>query len=506
MSPALPRPARASRTTLFMSALVAALLCFVVSSVSMPGEVLGATSAKTAMCSANLRTIATTSGRVRATIKKGTKVSVVATVTGGSWRTTCAGKPVHGRSWLRISAINGRSVRSIFGVRYMYAAAGLFKPVVYSYTRYAACSVYLRTGPDQTTAAKALIKVDVPVTIVASVAGTAYNTTCAGQPAVGTGWYRISAVNGKSVSSLYGVSYVYAMGVLFKTTVTTTAVLTPAGTKTVNVSSVAALMTALADNTVDVIVVANGTYHISHAGNQASDSLWIGSRYAGRTRAVTVRAATIGGVTFDGGGGALGGISFNGGAHDQTWDGFHFANGVTGQTGVVMFGGYSGMAAPYNIALKHITIDASCHRVYSGATDHAMYFSYALDGWRNILVEDFTVNATDTMGLASAIHMDHGYASDAPNVAAHGVTVRRLVFNGNKGIPSQQAILLWQPPTRDWLFDGATITNAGSSAIRYESTATNIVFKDITSVNSGGFYSSQGANPAGVTFINDVLH
>ena len=218
MSPALPRPAHASRTTLFMSALVAALFCLVVTSVAMPGDVLGATSAKTAMCSANLRTIATTSGRVRATIKKGTKVSVVATVTGGSWRTTCAGKPVHGRSWLRISAINGRSVRSIFGVKYMYAAAGLFKPVVYSYTRYAACSVYLRTGPDQTTAAKALIKVDVPVTIVASVAGTAYNTTCAGQPAVGTGWYRISAVNGKSVSSLYGVSYVYAAGVLFKTT------------------------------------------------------------------------------------------------------------------------------------------------------------------------------------------------------------------------------------------------------------------------------------------------
>ena len=268
MSPALPRPAHASRTTLFMSALVAALFCLVVTSVAMPGDVLGATSAKTAMCSANLRTIATTSGRVRATIKKGTKVSVVATVTGGSWRTTCAGKPVHGRSWLRISAINGRSVRSIFGVKYMYAAAGLFKPVVYSYTRYAACSVYLRTGPDQTTAAKALIKVDVPVTIVASVAGTAYNTTCAGQPAVGTGWYRISAVNGKSVSSLYGVSYVYAMGVLFKTTptVVTAVVPAPAGTKTVNVSSVAALMTALADNTVDVIVVANGTYRISRLG------------------------------------------------------------------------------------------------------------------------------------------------------------------------------------------------------------------------------------------------
>jgi hypothetical protein len=278
-------------------------------------------------------------------------------------------------------------------------------------------------------------------------------------------------------------------------------------TKTVTVNSIPGLLSALADNTVDVIVVANGTYSISGSANQASNSLWIGSKYASRTRPITVQAATVGGVTFDGGGGYLGGISFNGGAHDQTWDGFRFANGTTSQTGVIVFGGYSGMAAPYNISLKHITIEASCHRVGSGTTDHALYFSYALEGWHDILVEDFTVNATDTMGLASGVHMDHGYAADAPNVAAHGVTVRRLTFNGNKGIASQQAIILWQPPTRDWLFDGATITDAGGVAIRYEPTpGTNIVFKDITSVNSGGFYSSQGPTPAGVTFINDVLH
>ena len=282
---------------------------------------------------------------------------------------------------------------------------------------------------------------------------------------------------------------------------------TPPGAKTVNVASVPSLLSALADDSVDVIVVANGTYHISASGNQASDSLWIGSRYAGRTRPVTVRAATIGQVTFDGGGGGLGGISFNGGAHDQTWDGFHFANGLVGSTGVIVFGGYAGMAAPYDISLKHITVDSSIHRVNAGATDHALYFSYALEGWHDILIEDFTVVATDTMGLASGIHMDHGFTSDAPNVAAHGVTVRRLTFTGNTSIASQQAILLWYPPIHDWLFDGATITNAGGFAIRFESTpATNVVFENITSVNSGGMYSSQGPDPAGVTLINDVLH
>ena len=98
-----------------------------------------------------------------------------------------------------------------------------------------------------------------------------------------------------------------------------------------------------------------------------------------------------------------------------------------------------------------------------------MYFSYALDNWRDILIEDLTVDASDAMGLASAIHMDHGYASDAPNVAAHGVTVRRLTYYGNTSAAGQNAIILWQPPVRDWLFDGAAITNAGGNAIRFES-------------------------------------
>ncbi len=279
------------------------------------------------------------------------------------------------------------------------------------------------------------------------------------------------------------------------------------GLKSVLVASIAGLKAALADDSVDDVVVTDGTYHISESADQAADSLWIGSAYAKRTRPVTVRAQTIGGVTFDGGGGHLGGLSFNGGAHDQTWDGFQFANGTTRSTGVIVFGGYAGMAAPYDITLEHITIDASCHRVNPGATDHAVYFSYALDGWHDILLEDLTVEATDPMGLATGIHMDHGYASDAPNVPAHGVTVRRLTFTGNKTIASQQAILLWSPPIHDWLFDGATITDAGGLAVRFESmAASGIVFQNVTSTNSGGFYSSQGANPAGVTFINNSFN
>ncbi len=59
---------------------------------------------------------------------------------------------------------------------------------------------------------------------------------------------------------------------------------TPASSS-VRVTSIPALLTALADNAVTDIVVANGTYRVSPASSQRSDSLWIGARFAGRTRA-----------------------------------------------------------------------------------------------------------------------------------------------------------------------------------------------------------------------------
>src|SRR5262245_1078279 len=50
-------------------------------------------------------------------------LTVVATVTGRSYDTTCAGKPVSGSTWAKVSAVNGKSVKSLFGVSYVYAAA-----------------------------------------------------------------------------------------------------------------------------------------------------------------------------------------------------------------------------------------------------------------------------------------------------------------------------------------------------------------------------------------------
>lgn len=198
------------------TALLSAIFAFVVAAVSLPGDALGSTVfTKAALCTVNLRTGASSSAQTRVSIPTGTQVSVVASVSGGSWHANCGGRSVSGSSWYRISAVNGKSAQSLYGTFYLYAASGLFKSV--SYTRYAACSVSLRTGPSKYRATRTTLRVDAQVTVTATVSGTAWKSTCAGRVVAGSSWYRISAINGKSVRSLYGVFYLYAASGVFKT-------------------------------------------------------------------------------------------------------------------------------------------------------------------------------------------------------------------------------------------------------------------------------------------------
>jgi hypothetical protein len=265
----------------------------------------------------------------------------------------------------------------------------------------------------------------------------------------------------------------------------------------VRVSSVPSLLNALANNAVSEIVVANGTYRVNPASRQTPDSLWIGSRFASRTRPVTVRAETTGGVTFDGGGSAyFGGITFAGGAHHQTWQGFTFANGTPTSTGVITFGGYAGQAAPHHITLKDITIPASVTSTSPGPHDHAVYFSHAVGGPHDLVLDGLVVDGGG--GLDSALHFYH---SDSANANAWNVRVRRLRVTG-----TWQAVILWDKTLRDISIDDARITDARNVAVVFESPgADGIVFSNFYSTGSGagrGFYSTLGDRPPGVTFVN----
>ncbi len=256
-------------------------------------------------------------------------------------------------------------------------------------------------------------------------------------------------------------------------------------TASIRVTTIPALLTSLADNAIDEIVVANGTYRVSPSSSQASNSLWIGSRFAGRTRPVTVRAETKGGVTFDGGGARVfGGISFEDGAHHQTWDGFQFANGRPFETGVVMFGGY-GLAPAHHITLRNLTILPSVVSDPTTNQDHCMYFSS--EAGHDILIEDYT--ATPGAGVQSALQFHH-----SPN--AYNVTVRRMHVVG-----TQNTILIYEATVHDVLIEDSDIRDARDSALNVNATGANVVLRNVTSVNSGGTYYPNG-KPAGLSLVN----
>lgn len=83
-------------------------------------------SSYTSNCSANLRSRPSVTSTIRRSVPVDSVVTVVGKVAGGYWKADCA-TAVHGSSWFKITAINGRSVSSLLGVNAVYAATGLFR-------------------------------------------------------------------------------------------------------------------------------------------------------------------------------------------------------------------------------------------------------------------------------------------------------------------------------------------------------------------------------------------
>ncbi len=183
-------------------------------------------------------------------------------------------------------------------------------------------------------------------------------------------------------------------------------------------------------------------------------------------------------MTFDGGGANYWiGLAFNGGAHDQTWQGFNFANAEPTDTGVITFGG-SGTrslgAAPHDITLRDIVIDGSIVSTGSGPTDHAVYFSQSVGGAHDLLIDGLTVDGSGH--LDSALHFFHS-TPEEPNV--RDVTVRHMRVTG-----TVQAVILWDPTIRNIVIEDSTITNATNVAVRYELGGT-VTLRRVSSTGSG---------------------
>ena len=213
--------------------------------VAGPQAARAATGTYLPACSAvNIRTSASLGAAIKTRLTPSDTVTVVATVSGSSWSAVCP-TAKSGSGWYRISAVNGTSVRTLYGVSYLYGATGVLKaapapaptpaatpaptptpapsatpsptptPAPAANLYLPACSaVNIRTSASLGAAIKTRLTPSDTVTVVATVSGSSWSAVCPTAKS-GSGWYRISAVNGTSVRTLYGVSYLYgATGVL----------------------------------------------------------------------------------------------------------------------------------------------------------------------------------------------------------------------------------------------------------------------------------------------------
>jgi GH25 family lysozyme M1 (1,4-beta-N-acetylmuramidase) len=202
--------------------VAAAVLAVLVAFPSVASPAAAATSTWKSKCETRIRTSASLSARTIKVIASGTSVTSTGTVTGGSYRADCGGW-VSGNTWLKITAINGKSTSSLFGRSAVYAAAKLFKSVSTTTTTtwYANCEVRLRKSSSTSASTRAIIGSDTAVSVSGKVTGGSWKADCRSSVS-GNTWLKITAVGGKSVSSLYGVSVLYAASGLFRSASTST--------------------------------------------------------------------------------------------------------------------------------------------------------------------------------------------------------------------------------------------------------------------------------------------
>jgi GH25 family lysozyme M1 (1,4-beta-N-acetylmuramidase) len=229
---AAARPRGAMPILLLVAMLVLALTAV---TAAAPSPVSALTLLTTRCDGVSLRTRPSTTSTKVATLTKGIRVVAVSRVSGGSWRTVCAGSTATGTSWYKLSVVSGKTAKTRYGVSYVYVASSLLKRLYnFSYRKTACDGVAIRTSASTSGTKKVSLAAGTKVTTAGSVSGGSWSTTCAGKAVAGKTWYAIKEINGKSVRTLYGVSTVYGATGLFVlwTSESTASTSTPAPTPT----------------------------------------------------------------------------------------------------------------------------------------------------------------------------------------------------------------------------------------------------------------------------------
>ncbi|MES2211101.1 MAG: SpoIID/LytB domain-containing protein [Chloroflexota bacterium] len=254
--PAAPPPSRLHVPRgRWLSAFLAAIMLVLVA----VAPIAASSEAMAPACAgANLRTGPSTSAAVKTSLGLASTVTVSGTVGGTSWGTTCPTWK-SGSSWFTVTHVNGQPVSSLYGVALLYAATGVLTastattasaaqaptappppsptptptptptssttsptatPTAQSGSLYVpACSgANLRTSASTAGTIKVKLGLANAVTVSETVTGSSWSTTCPTTKAAST-WYRVTHVNGQSVSVLYGVTALFAAtGVLAPST------------------------------------------------------------------------------------------------------------------------------------------------------------------------------------------------------------------------------------------------------------------------------------------------
>ena len=197
---------RSSQRTLLVIAALAAVLVFALAAARVAEHRPRRHTSKVALCNANLRTSTAASAKVKTVAKTGTIVTIATTITGARLHDLC-GQVRLGED-LVPDQRHQRQERQ--GAVRRHLPVRRFRPVQdRARLEVRGLQRYLRSSEKTGSTALSKIGTDAMVTVVAVVTGRPTAPPAPASPPAGSNWAKISAVDGKSIKSLYGVSYVY---------------------------------------------------------------------------------------------------------------------------------------------------------------------------------------------------------------------------------------------------------------------------------------------------------
>jgi len=215
----------------------------------------------------------------------------------------------------------------------------------------------------------------------------------------------------------------------------------------------AQLIAAARDNSVDVIELAGGTYHVGGIGLSVA-----------RTNPLTIRPAAGATVVFSGSNGGGSALVISGGASNITIEGITFDGYQLADTGLVWVGN------AHDIALRDITVR---HTTGQGAYSWALYLSYS----GGVAANRITATGWDVDGGSRTIgglQIGNSTGPDQSHVTATGWRVTNAAYAIYSAAGASSVGI-----------DGWTIDSSGLGNLSVDIVNTSGTISNVHATNSG---------------------